>query len=136
ALRKYVGGHSDLLLGSPTVGDPAHSQALGGSHLLLGVVVSHDDWTLALRGLQTLAVRLQQLEECALARWLSVQPEIELVLYPALPSCPEHDIWRRDFTGPPSAFSVVFVSAASKEAIICCLDALTVVKSGYSFGKE
>jgi cystathionine beta-lyase len=101
ALTKYVGGHSDLLLGSVTVRDEMHYALLGDAHQLLGMGVSPDDCSLALRGLQTLGVRLQLLEEStlAVARWCAEQPEVDLVLHPALPDCPGHEQWDRDFTG-------------------------------------
>jgi cysteine-S-conjugate beta-lyase len=132
ALTKYVGGHSDLLLGSVTVRDPAHYQALGDAHQLLGMGVSPDDCSLALRGLQTLAVRLQQLEvsTLAVARWCAEQPEVETVLHPALPTCPGHAIWKRDFTGSASVFSVVFAPQVTAEAIIRFVDSLRLFKIG------
>ena len=136
ALTKYVGGHSDLLLGSVTIRDDTHYAALGDTHQLLGMAVSPDDCSLALRGLQTLGVRLQQLEESALtvARWCAEQPEVEMVLHPALPDCPGHDLWERDFTGSASVFSVVFTSQIGPEAIVRLVDSLTLFKIGYSWG--
>lgn len=136
ALTKYVGGHSDLLLGSVTIRDDTHYAALGDTHQLLGMAVSPDDCSLALRGLQTLGVRLQQLEESALtvARWCAEQPEVETVLHPALPDCPGHDLWERDFTGSASVFSVVFTAQISPEAIVRLVDSLTLFKIGYSWG--
>ncbi|MGE5333866.1 MAG: cystathionine beta-lyase, partial [Nitrososphaerota archaeon] len=136
ALTKYIGGHSDLLLGSVTVRDEAHYQALGDAHQLLGMGVSPDDCSLALRGLQTLAVRLKQLEEStlAVARWFARQPEVETVLHPALPSCPGHEIWKRDFTGSSSVFSVVFAQDSTQDAIVRCIDSLRLFKIGYSWG--
>ena len=136
ALTKYVGGHSDLLLGSVTIRDDTHYAALGDTHQLLGMAVSPDDCSLALRGLQTLGVRLQQLEESALtvARWCAEQPEVEMVLHPALPDCPGHDLWERDFTGSASVFSVVFTTQISPEAIVRLVDRLTLFKIGYSWG--
>jgi cystathionine beta-lyase len=136
ALTKYIGGHSDLLLGSVTVRNPAHYQALGDAHQLLGMGVSPDDCGLALRGLQTLGVRLKQLEEStlAVARWCAEQPEVELVLHPALPTCPGHAIWQRDFTGSASVFSIVFVPQVAAEAILRLVDSLSLFKIGYSWG--
>jgi cystathionine beta-lyase len=136
ALTKYVGGHSDLLLGSVTIRDDTHYAALGDTHQLLGMAVSPDDCSLALRGLQTLGVRLQQLEESALtvARWCSEQPEVEMVLHPALPDCPGHDLWERDFSGSASVFSVVFTTHIGPEAIVRLVDSLMLFKIGYSWG--
>jgi cystathionine beta-lyase len=98
--------------------------------------VSPDDCSLALRGLQSLAVRLQQLEEStlAVALWCAEQPEVETVLHPALPSCPGHAIWQRDFTGSSSVFSIVFAPRVAEEAIIRLVDHLRLFKIGYSWG--
>lgn len=136
ALTKYIGGHSDLLLGSVTVRDEKLYQALGDARQLLGIGASPDDCSLALRGLQTLAVRLKHLEQSTLqiAHWLAEQPEIELVLHPAFPSCPGHEFWKRDFTGSSSVFSVVFKPATDREAILEFADSLQLFKLGYSWG--
>jgi cystathionine beta-lyase len=136
ALTKYVGGHSDLLLGSVTVcADPLYKE-LGDAHQLLGMCASPDDCTLALRGLQTLAVRLAQLQQSALeiAYWLRDQPEVELVLHPALPDHPGHDLWKRDFTGSSSVFSVLFNAATNRDFIIHLIESLELFKLGFSWG--
>ena len=90
ALTKYVGGHSDLLLGSVTVKEKDLYQKLGATHQLLGCAASPDDCSLALRGMRSMAVRLKHIEASArkIAEWLAGRPEIERVLHPALPSCP------------------------------------------------
>jgi cystathionine beta-lyase len=136
ALTKYIGGHSDLLLGSVTVRDPRLYERLGETHQGLGCAASPDDSSLALRGMKTMAVRLRAVEESALelARWLSERPEIELVLHPALPSCPGHELWKRDFTGSTGLFSVVLNPRYSKEQVLAFVDALRLFKIGYSWG--
>ena len=136
ALTKYIGGHSDLLLGSVTVQDDELYRQLGDVHQLLGMGVSPDDCGLALRGLQTLGVRLQQLESNALAvaRFLSNQREIQTVMHPALASCPGHELWRRDFNGSASVFSVLFKESVSRESIIRFIDHLKLFKLGFSWG--
>lgn len=136
ALTKYVGGHSDLLLGSVSSRDAQIYSRLGDTHQLLGMGASPDDCSLALRGLQTLGVRLAQLEQSALAiaRFFADQPEIEAVLHPALPSCPGHDIWRRDFKGSASLFSVRFAERVGPRNIIRFLDSLKLFKLGFSWG--
>ncbi len=139
ALTKYVGGHSDLLLGSITVREPADSQPLferlGGTHQVVGCAVSPDDASLGLRGMKTLAVRLKAIGEAALsiARWLAERPEIELVLHPALPSCPGHELWERDFTGATGLFSIVFRQEFAKEQVLAFVDRLDLFKIGYSW---
>jgi cystathionine beta-lyase len=136
ALTKYIGGHSDLLLGSVTVRDHALYRQLGDVHQLLGMSSSPDDCTLALRGLQTLAVRLEQLQTSAVevARFLSEQREIETVMHPALPSCRGHELWKRDFKGSTSVFSVLFKENVSRESIIRFIDELKLFRLGFSWG--
>jgi cystathionine beta-lyase len=136
ALTKYVGGHSDLLLGSVSVRAAAHYEAIGRTHDLLGLAAAPDDCSLALRGLQTLAVRLAHLEASTLtvARWLQGRPEIATVLHPALPSCPGHALWQRDFRGSASIFSVVFAPEIAPEQILAVVDRLQLFKIGYSWG--
>jgi cystathionine beta-lyase len=136
ALTKYIGGHSDLLLGSITVNNPEFYDKLGETHQLIGCAVSPDDCSLALRGMKTLAVRLSAIEKSALAlaQWLSTRPEIELVLHPALPSCPGHEFWERDFIGSSGVFSIVFKRSFSKQQVMAFADALELFKIGYSWG--
>ncbi|MDG2404740.1 MAG: PLP-dependent transferase, partial [Paracoccaceae bacterium] len=95
-----------------------------------------DDCSLALRGLQTLAVRLDQLERSTLivASWLAEQENIDTVLHPALPSCPGHTHWQRDFKGSASLFSVLFKDNASARQVINFLEALNLFKVGLSWG--
>jgi cystathionine beta-lyase len=136
ALTKYVGGHSDLLLGTVSVSDEAGYNAVGATHAQLGMAVSPDDCSLALRGLETLGVRLERLEisTLAIARWLQNQPGIETVLHPALPSCPGHEFWKRDFSGSASVFSIVFEPRFSPEQVNSFVDALKLFGIGFSWG--
>jgi len=135
ALTKYVGGHSDLLLGSITVREDGLYKRLGSTHQLLGCAASPDDCSLALRGMKTLGVRLKHIEESALAisQWLAQRPEIELVLHPALASCPGHEIWKRDFTGSTGVFSIVFGKEFAKKQVLAFVDALELFEIGYSW---
>lgn len=136
ALTKYVGGHSDLLLGSVTVKEREIYEQLGQAHQLIGCSASPDDCELAIRGLKTLAVRLKQIETSALhvATWLNERPEVERVLHPALPSCPGHEFWKRDFNGSSGLFSVVLKSGFSKAQVTAFVDALELFELGYSWG--
>jgi cystathionine beta-lyase len=136
ALTKYVGGHSDLLLGSVTTRDPKIYAQLGETYQGLGAAPSPDDCSLALRGMKTLALRLKAVEEAArkLARWLQQRPEIQLVLHPAFPSCPGHEFWKRDFTGSSGLFSIVFHEHFTREQVRRFVDALELFKIGYSWG--
>ncbi len=136
ALTKYVGGHSDLLMGSVTVKDPKLYQQLGATQQLLGSASSPDDCSLALRGMRTMAVRLRHIEASALriARWLVLRPEIERVLHPAIESSPGHDLWKRDFTGSAGVFSIVFKAEATKADVLAFVDELELFEIGYSWG--
>jgi cysteine-S-conjugate beta-lyase len=135
AITKYVGGHSDLLLGSVTVRDDALYRRLGAARQVIGCAVSADDCSLALRGLQTLGVRLSAVEDSALAiaRWLAERPEVERVLHPALPSCPGHEFWKRDFTGSSGVFSIVLAPGPTREQVFAFVDALQFFEIGYSW---
>src|SRR3546814_17993668 len=75
----------------------------------LGQCISPDDAWLAARGLRTLSVRLAQHDSSArkVAEWLAQQPQVARVLHPALPSCPGHELWARDFNGATGLFSFV-----------------------------
>jgi cystathionine beta-lyase len=136
ALTKYVGGHSDLLLGSITVKDRALYQPLGKTHQVVGSAASPDDCSLALRGLKTMALRLAHIEAVArqVAWWLRDRPEIERVLHPALDSCPGHEFWSRDFTGSSGVFSVVLRPEYTKEQVQAFVNSLQFFKIGYSWG--
>lgn len=135
ALTKYVGGHSDLLLGTVTVRDEMLYERLGAARQVIGCAVSPDDCSLALRGLQTLGVRLEAVEAAALeiARWLADRAEVERVLHPALPSCPGHELWQRDFTGSSGVFSIVLKPGPTREQVFAFVDALRLFKIGYSW---
>lgn len=136
ALTKYVGGHSDVLLGSVTAKADAVVDRLARTRGMLGIGVSPDDCSLALRGMLTMAVRMEAHERAALAvaRWLEGRPEVERVLHPAVATCPGHELWVRDFTGSCGLFSFVFREGVSFAATRAFVDGLKLVKQGYSWG--
>jgi cysteine-S-conjugate beta-lyase len=136
ALTKYVGGHSDLLLGSVTVKEKELYQKLGATQQHLGCASSPDDCSLALRGMRTMAVRLKYIEDSArrIAQWLAERPEIERVLHPAFSSCPGHEFWKRDFSGSTGVFSIVFKPEATKAEVQQFVDELELFEIGYSWG--
>ena len=136
ALTKFVGGHSDLLLGSVSVRDAPAFEQMGPIYRQLGLAVSPDDCSLALRGLQTLALRLEQLEKSTLqvAHWLADHPKIQAVFHPALASCPGHDAWERDFTGSTSVFSIWFKDDVSPTQVEAVIDSLELFQIGLSWG--
>lgn len=101
AASKMFGGHSDVLLGTVAVNDRALYEKLRAAQSTLGQAVSPEDCFLVLRGLETLAIRLQAQARSALrvAEMLRTQPEVNAVLYPPLPGSPGHTLWKRDFQG-------------------------------------
>ena len=135
ALTKYVGGHSDLLLGSISVRDLALRQRLKDTMRMIGFSVSPDEVALALRGIETMGVRLAHVGRVALdfARRLEAFPAARRVLHPALPSCPGHEFWQRDFTGGCGVFSVV-LPAEAEPAVGPALTAMRLFAIGASWG--
>jgi cysteine-S-conjugate beta-lyase len=131
---KYIVGHSDVMLGSVTCREK-YWQRLRRTAQQLGQVISPDDAYLALRGLRTLDVRMRQHQESGLtiARWLSQQPQIAKVLHPALPDCPGHATWQRDFSGSAGLFSFV-LDGGDDEAAASLIDGLELFGIGYSWG--
>ncbi len=134
SLTKYVVGHSDAMLGA-AVANEATLARLRRSGWYFGHAAAPDDCYLALRGLRTLESRLRLQGETALtlARWFAKRPEVARVLHPALPDCPGHDIWRRDFTGSSSLFSIV-LKHSSDAAISAMLDGYEHFGIGFSYG--
>ena len=135
ALTKYVGGHSDLMLGAVSAVRTDLCKALAVAVEDIGVFASPDDAWLALRGLRSLPLRYAEQGRSALqvASWLDVRPEISRVLYPAMPNDPNHAIWSRDYAGAASLFGMVMKggNAATAHAL---LDRLTLFGLGYSWG--
>ena len=131
---KYIGGHSDIMIGCVSA-NAAAFPALKSTVHALGLCVGPDDVFLALRGLRTLAVRLARHYESGLtiARWLEHRPEVQRVLHPALESDPGHSIWRRDFTGASGLFSIVLKPIPEK-AVYAFMNELTLFGMGYSWG--
>jgi cysteine-S-conjugate beta-lyase len=134
AATKYIGGHSDVLLGL-VVANAATYPALHRLWTDMGVTASTDDCFLGLRGLRTLATRLERHQASALqvARWLRERPEVQEVLYPALPGARGHDLWRRDFRGATGLLGVVLRPVA-KERIAAMLDGMRLFAMGWSWG--
>ncbi len=135
ALTKYVGGHSDVFMGSAAARDETLCRRLEAGQLEIGWATSPDDAYAMLRGLRTLGTRLDRhgANGLEVAAWLKSQPQVTQVLHPALPGAPGHDIWKRDFSGACGLFSVV-LKPGSPRAVDAFLDALTLFGLGYSWG--
>lgn len=131
---KYFGGHADANLGSITVGAALAAQ-LRGIYGDMGVCPGSEDVFLCLRGLRTLAVRLEQHRTAAIemAEWLRERPEVARVIHPALEDHPGHAIWKRDFTGSSGLFAAV-LQPTSRAAVTAMLDDLELFGMGWSWG--
>lgn len=131
---KYLSGHSDLLLGLVSANERCWT-ALRQTFDSMAMCAGPEDVFLALRGLRTLSVRLAHHHQSGLriARWLAQRPEVLRVMHPALESDPGHALWRRDFTGASSLFSMVLrpVPDAAAHAFV---DALKLFGIGASWG--
>jgi cystathionine beta-lyase len=135
ALTKYVCGHSDVFLGSAAANDPMLVQALRDAVHHHGWHVTGDDAYQGLRGLRTLATRLERHGQSglAVARWLQQQPEVQRVIHPALPGDAGHAIWSRDYSGACGLFAFV-LQPAPQAQVDAFLDALEVFGLGFSWG--
>ncbi len=134
AATKYIGGHSDLMMGTVSCAEPLYESLRKGMYDL-GSYVSPDDCYQALRGLRTLSVRLErhQANALRLATWLRARPEVERVLYPALPDDPGHALWRRDFTGACGLFGIL-LKPCPTAAWHALIDGLELFGLGASWG--
>lgn len=134
AATKYVGGHSDLMLGAAVARDAALIQRVAETHYALGSTVSADDAWLALRGARTLGVRMRACAENALAvcRWLVRQPQVSRIFHPAWPEDPGHALWRRDATGSNGLLSVAVDFDSNQVRRV--IDRLRLFGLGYSWG--
>lgn len=134
ACTKYIVGHSDAMMGSVTARKEVFP-AIQSMSRLFGQICGPDDASLALRGLRTLAVRLKQHQESALAvaRWLAARPEVDRVFHPALPGSPGHEFWERDFTGSTGLFSFTLKGATDGQRA-SFIDNLRHFGIGFSWG--
>ena len=135
AITKYIAGHSDLLMGSVT-GNERCADLLYKMAGLLGQNVAPDDAYTALRGLRTAhaRIKLQAANVMEVIRWLQKQPEVDRVLYPALETDPGYALWKRDFHGANSLFSVAFKAPVTAADANRFVDALTMFGIGASWG--
>jgi len=99
---KYINGHSDIVGGLAVVGDnPALRERMAFLQNAVGAIASPFDSFLALRGVKTLALRMERhcANAAAIAAWLEAHPKVEKVIYPGLPSHPQHALARRQMDG-------------------------------------
>jgi methionine-gamma-lyase len=107
SLTKYLNGHTDVVGGMIVAGNPSlHERLAKMLHSLGGTMDPHQAW-LILRGLRTLAMRIEKAQDNAgrLAAWLAGHPRVEWVSYPGLASHPQHELMRRQMNGPGAMIS-------------------------------
>jgi cystathionine gamma-synthase len=117
SMTKYIGGHSDLMGGFVATNDPTIAERLYFLQKSLGGIPGPFDSWLALRGLKTLAIRMERHSQNArrVAEYLQSHQSVEKVLYPGLPDHPGHEIAKRqmkDFGG-----MISFLAASEEEAV-------------------
>jgi len=136
ALTKYQSGGSDVLMGAVITRDADLYARLQMAHMRLGFGVGMDDVYLILRNLPSLKLRFDAHDKSArqVSQWLTQRPEIARVLHPALPDCPGHQLWKRDFTGAGGLFSVLFEARYSEEQTDRFVESLKLFKIGFSWG--
>jgi cystathionine gamma-synthase len=118
---KFIGGHSDLLAGVATTRDVALWQALRRCRELTGATPGALEAFLAVRGVRTLALRLQRAQQTAmiLAEWLENHPLVERVRYPGLPSHPTHGVAKRVLKGFGTIISFDVAGGAEAADAVC-----------------
>ena len=132
AATKYPSGHSDLLAGMVAANARAWP-LVKDTHYEVSHYLSPDETFMLLRGLRTMDMRLREQGKAALeiAHWLKARPEVLKVLHPALPDCPGHEIYKRDFKGSSGLFGLVLKPGLDSLAFI---DAATLFGIGFSWG--
>lgn len=135
AATKYIVGHSDATMGVITANSEAWA-TIREYVYAAGLHAGPDDAYLALRGLRTMAIRLERhyRHGVDIAMWLANRPEVERVLHPALPDTPGHVFWARDYKGASGLFSVVLKPTFSSEAFRSFIDNLQLFGLGFSWG--
>lgn len=135
ALTKYQAGHADVLLGAVLAADASLAARVQATYKQLGLGASPDDAYLVLRGMRTLALRLERQSASALeiATWLEAHPAVERVLHPALKSHPDHVLWRRDFTGAAGVFGLI-LKEKHLERVNSFTESLQLFAMGFSWG--
>ncbi|WP_227459560.1 cystathionine beta-lyase [Cupriavidus pauculus] len=136
ALTKYQSGGSDVLMGAVITRDEKLHDRLKRTRMIMGWGVSADDCFLVLRGLSSMPVRLAAHDRAAreVAEWLKRRPEVTRVLHPALPDCPGHEAWQRDFTGGGGLFSLIVHRRYTPEQVDAFVEALKLFAIGWSWG--
>jgi len=132
---KYLVGHSDVMIGT-AVSNARCWDKLREHSYLMGQMVDADSAYTTARGLRTLGIRLKQHEENSIkvAQWLAQQPEVKAVYHPALPSCPGHVFFQRDFLGASGLFSFELKQKLTQQQLEAFMDHFELFTMAYSWG--
>ena len=132
---KYLVGHSDVMIGT-AVSNARCWDKLREHSYLMGQMVDADSAYTTARGLRTLGIRLKQHEENSIkvAQWLAQQPEVKAVYHPALPSCPGHVFFQRDFLGASGLFSFELKQRLTQQQLEAFMDHFELFTMAYSWG--
>ena len=135
AITKYINGHSDVMMGAITIKNK-HFHLIQQALRYVAASAAPFSCYLASRGFKTVKIRMDHCSKTALelAKWLEQRPEVEKVLYPALPSHPNHQLWKRDFTGAAGLFSIVLNKKYPDQSLAKMIDNLQYYSMGYSWG--
>jgi len=131
---KYINGHSDVVGGAIVTGSVALGEKIGYLQNALGTCAAPSDCGLVLRGIRTLALRMEEHNRNALAiaAWLEKHPRVSAVLHPGLVSHPQHDLARRQMSGYGGTFS--FRLRGGREEVFAFLNAVRVFTLAESLG--
>lgn len=130
---KYLGGHNDTLAGFLVVSDTTLSERLRFIYKTTGACLSPFDSWLMIRGIKTLAVRMERQQENAMkiARWLSSHKKVKAVYYAGLPSHPQYEISKKQTTGFGAMISF---ETDSERTALDLLERVQVIKYAESLG--
>ena len=128
---KYLGGHNDTIAGFVCVADKAVGEKLHKISYTLGATLAPFDSWLLLRGIKTLAVRMERAQENALAiaQWLKTQPKVKKVYYVGLPEHPGYDINRKQARGSGAMLSFTLDSAETALQVLAKVKIITFAES-------
>jgi len=135
AATKFFSGHSDILFGAVVSRTKATANRVAKTAVAYGNSTSPDDAYQILRGFRTVVTRFEQLEKSAiaLANWLQDHDKVSKIIHPAFETHPNHNLWKRDFTGSSCLFSIVLKPCTETE-VLALLDRLEIFAKGFSFG--
>lgn len=135
AATKYLSGHSDVTMGIVVCSEKAW-KTFNKLPEALGFTTSPDDCYLILRGMRTLAIRMQQHEKNAdeVVEFLKTRPEFKTIFYPKLDTHPNSEIFKRDYRGTNGMVTVELADGYTKDDAIKFADSLKLFSCGVSWG--